>query len=34
VECRNGMTGSSPKAITACIQSGTMSGCVALAMQK
>ena len=34
VECRNGMTGSSPKAITTCIRSGTMSGCVTLAMQK
>jgi len=34
VECRNGMTGSSPKAITTCLESGTMSGCVTLAMQK
>ena len=34
VECRNGMTGSSPKAITTCIQTMSQSGCVSLAMQK
>jgi hypothetical protein len=34
VECRNEMTGSSPKAITTCIQTMNLSGCVVVAMQK
>lgn len=34
LECRNSMTGSSPKAIAACTQNAAMSGCVTVAMQK
>jgi hypothetical protein len=34
LECRNAMTGSSPKAIGACNQNAAMSGCVTVALQK
>ena len=34
LECRNSMTGSSPKAIGSCTQNAAMSGCVTVAMQK
>lgn len=34
LDCRNTMTGSSPKAIAACSETVAMSGCVSVAMQK
>jgi hypothetical protein len=34
LDCRNAMTGSSPKAIAACSETTAMSGCATVAMQK